>query len=74
MYLVHDKYNVIASGFPDKSLAEVYAHLYSNLFTNEGVSVSRDTLQLNRKGSLQYVGQQICPFTGESTSKLKETI
>ena len=74
MYLVHDKHNVIASGFPDKHLAEVYAHLYINLFSDEGVSVSKDCNQLNRNGSLQYVGQQICPFTGESTSKLKEIL
>lgn len=75
MYLVHDDRAVIARGFPSEHLARTYAHLYINIYAGDKVKVSYEKFcNLTREGCLVYAGQQICPFTGESTSKLKETL
>ena len=76
MYLVHDDRAVIARGFPTGDLALTYAHAYINIIDDyEGakIKVSYEKFcNLTREGCLIYVGQSICPYTGESTCKMKE--
>ena len=78
MYLVHDGRSVLARGFPTGDLALTYAQAYINIlddYEGDKVKVSYEKFcNLTREGCLVYAGQQICPFTGESTSKLKETL
>ena len=76
MYLVHDGRSVLARGFPTGELALTYAHAFVNTLDDyEGgkIKVTYEKFcNLTRAGCLVYVGQSICPFTGESTSKMKE--
>ena len=76
MYLVHDGRSVLARGFPTADLAFTYAHAFSNIldpYEGGKIKVTYEKFcNLTRAGCLVYVGQSICPFTGESTSKMKE--
>lgn len=74
MYLVHERTAVVAYGFPSEALATVYAHAYVSSGGSETIRVSyHGYCNLTKDDALVYVGQRICPYTGETVSILQES-